>query len=45
MPLNPFDGTYQSFEKQVLPELIKRGIAPLGMKSMGGTADQSRMAC
>ncbi len=39
MPLNPFDGTYQSFEKQVLPELNKRGIAPLGMKSMGGTAD------
>jgi aryl-alcohol dehydrogenase-like predicted oxidoreductase len=39
MPLNPFDaGFAHSFEKQVLPELLKRGIAPLGMKSMGGTA-------
>src|SRR5437763_14620127 len=39
MPLNPFDaGFAHSFEKQVLPELIKRGIAPLGMKPMGGTA-------
>jgi len=39
MPLNPFDWHFHSFEKLVLPELNKRGIAPLGMKSMGGTAD------
>jgi aryl-alcohol dehydrogenase-like predicted oxidoreductase len=39
MPLNPFDSSFHSFEKLVLPEVIKRGIAPLGMKSMGGTAD------
>ncbi|MEN3332807.1 MAG: uncharacterized protein V7641_2172 [Blastocatellia bacterium] len=39
MPLNPLDATFFSFEKIVLPEAIKRGIAPLGMKSMGGTAD------
>jgi len=39
MPLNPFDWHFHSFEKLVLPELTKRGIAPLGMKSMGGTAD------
>jgi predicted aldo/keto reductase-like oxidoreductase len=40
MPLNPFDGTYHghSFEKQVLPEVNKRGMAALGMKSFGGTA-------
>ena len=38
MPLNPFDGTFHSFEKQVLPELNKRGIAAPGMKSLGGTA-------
>jgi aryl-alcohol dehydrogenase-like predicted oxidoreductase len=37
MPLNCFDATYRSFERAVLPELVKRGIAPLGMKSMGGT--------
>ncbi len=36
MPLNPFDGTFRSFEKQVLPELQRRNIAPLGMKSMNG---------
>ena len=36
MPLNCFDGTFQSFETQVLPEAIRQGIAPLGMKSLGG---------
>jgi uncharacterized protein len=39
MPLNCFDATYRSFETQVLPELAKRGIAPLGMKSMGGSGE------
>lgn len=39
LPLNPFDYHFFSFERQVLPELNRRGIAPLGMKSMGGTAD------
>src|SRR5581483_7217658 len=37
MPLNPFDATYHSFEQQVLPEANRRGIAALGMKSMGGS--------
>jgi uncharacterized protein len=36
LPLNCFDGTYRSFEQQVLPELQRRGIAALGMKSLGG---------
>ncbi len=36
MPLNAFDASYRSFETQVLPELHKRGIAPLGMKPMSG---------
>ena len=36
MPLNCFDGTFRSFEQQVLPELHRRGIAPIGMKSLGG---------
>ena len=39
MPLNPFDGTYHSFEQIVLPEARRRGISVLGMKSMGGTAE------
>jgi aryl-alcohol dehydrogenase-like predicted oxidoreductase len=36
MPLNPFDATFRSFEQTVLPEVLRRGMAPLGMKSMGG---------
>jgi aryl-alcohol dehydrogenase-like predicted oxidoreductase len=36
MPLNCFDSSFRSFERDVLPELLRRGIAPLGMKSMGG---------
>jgi uncharacterized protein len=36
MPLNCFDASFRSFERRVLPELAKRGIAALGMKSMGG---------
>ncbi len=36
LPLNPFDASYRSFEKDVLPQLRKRGIAPIGMKSLGG---------
>lgn len=33
MPLNVLDGSYKSFEKWVLPVLVKRGIAPLAMKT------------
>jgi predicted aldo/keto reductase-like oxidoreductase len=36
LPLNVFDATFRSFERLVLPELNRRGIAPLGMKSMCG---------
>jgi predicted aldo/keto reductase-like oxidoreductase len=36
MPLNAFDGNFLSFTDQVLPELHRRGIAPLGMKPMSG---------
>lgn len=43
MPLNPFDSTFRSFETQVLPELTRRGIAPLGMKPFGGTAPGVKM--
>lgn len=35
MPLNVMDAHFNSFEKKVLPVLIKEGIAVLGMKSMG----------
>jgi aryl-alcohol dehydrogenase-like predicted oxidoreductase len=39
MPLNAFDANFRSFEKQVLPELTKRGIAVLGMKPLSGHGD------
>jgi predicted aldo/keto reductase-like oxidoreductase len=39
LPLNCFDATFRSFEQRVLPELAKRGIAAIGMKSFGGEAN------
>jgi aryl-alcohol dehydrogenase-like predicted oxidoreductase len=42
MPLNCFDATFRSFEQRVLPEVIQRGMAPLGMKSMGGSGEMVR---
>lgn len=39
MPLNCFDGSFRSFEREVLPELHRQGIAPIGMKSLGGEGD------
>jgi len=34
MPLNVMDAHYRSFEQLVLPELVRRGIGVLGMKSL-----------
>src|SRR6478672_6734816 len=34
MPLNVMDAHYRSFERLVLPELVRQGIGVLGMKSM-----------
>ena len=34
MPLNVMDAHYRSFEKEVLPELVRNKIGVLGMKSM-----------
>jgi aryl-alcohol dehydrogenase-like predicted oxidoreductase len=39
MPLNCLDATFRSFEQQVLPEATRRGIAVLGMKSLGGSGE------
>jgi aryl-alcohol dehydrogenase-like predicted oxidoreductase len=39
MPLNCLDATFHSFEQKVLPEANRRGIAVLGMKSMGGSGE------
>ena len=42
LPLNCFDCSFEdrSFERQVLPELLRRRIAPIGMKSLGGEGRQ-----
>ena len=37
MPLNGFDAGFRSFECEILPLLLKQGIAPIGMKSLNGT--------
>jgi aryl-alcohol dehydrogenase-like predicted oxidoreductase len=39
LPLNCLDATFRSFETTVLPELTRRGIAALGMKSLGGSGE------
>jgi aryl-alcohol dehydrogenase-like predicted oxidoreductase len=39
MPLNCFDASFRSFEQNVLPEVNRRGMAPLGMKSLGGSGE------
>ena len=36
MPINICDYYYRSFQRLVVPEANKRGVAPLGMKSFGG---------
>src|SRR6478672_6602330 len=42
LPLNCFDSSFEgrSFEHDVLPQLALRGIAPIGMKSLGGEGRQ-----
>jgi uncharacterized protein len=39
MPLSCFDANFRSFEQHVLPEAQKRGVAVLGMKSLGGSGE------
>jgi uncharacterized protein len=39
MPLNPLDPGFRSFETNVLPVANRRGVAVLGMKSMGGSGE------
>jgi aryl-alcohol dehydrogenase-like predicted oxidoreductase len=42
MPLNCCDATFRSFETHVLTEANRRGIAALGMKSLGGSGELIR---
>ncbi|QEL14891.1 aldo/keto reductase [Limnoglobus roseus] len=36
LPINVCDHFYRSFRHELLPDLLTRGIAPIGMKSLGG---------
>jgi len=36
LPVTVMDSHFRSFQKEILPELTRRGIAPIGMKSLGG---------
>ncbi|MGI9076320.1 MAG: aldo/keto reductase [Gemmatimonadaceae bacterium] len=42
LPLNAFDASFRSFEQKVLPELNRRGIGAIGMKSLGGEGDPAK---
>ncbi|RYD85366.1 MAG: aldo/keto reductase [Verrucomicrobiaceae bacterium] len=39
LPVSGFDAHFRSFQRQVLPILSERGIAPIGMKSLNGNAE------
>ena len=39
MPINPFDPSYRSFERNVLPVAVEKGMAVFGMKSMSGSGE------
>ncbi len=39
LPLNCFDANFRSFEREVLPELTRHGIAAIGMKALSGNGD------
>ncbi len=36
MPINPLDAFYRSFQNEVLPVCVKRGVSAIGMKCLGG---------
>ena len=42
MPLNPLDSSFRSFERQVLPEVVRRGIAVMATKPLAGGAIAAR---
>ena len=44
MPVNVMDSLFRSFGQQVLPELTRRGVACIGMKSLGGDGQFVREA-
>jgi aryl-alcohol dehydrogenase-like predicted oxidoreductase len=39
MPVNPFDPSFRSFERNVLPVAVQKGMAVFSMKSMSGSGE------
>jgi predicted aldo/keto reductase-like oxidoreductase len=39
MPINPFDPSYRSFEREVIPVAMSKGMAIFSMKSMSGSGE------
>jgi len=39
MPINPFDPSFRSFERNVLPVAVQKGMAVFSMKSMSGSGE------
>jgi len=39
MPINPFDPSFRSFERSVLPVAIQKGMAVFSIKSMSGSGE------
>jgi aryl-alcohol dehydrogenase-like predicted oxidoreductase len=39
MPINPFDPSFRSFERDVLPVAIQKGMAVFSIKSMSGSGE------
>jgi uncharacterized protein len=42
MPLNAFDASFHSFERNVVPEARRQGLGVIGMKSLGGAGGPVR---
>jgi predicted aldo/keto reductase-like oxidoreductase len=39
MPINPFDPSFRSFERSVLPAAVQKGMAVFSIKSMSGSGE------
>ncbi len=43
MPINVMDAHYRSFQKEVVPECLKKNVGVIGMKGLGGGGRQGRL--
>jgi predicted aldo/keto reductase-like oxidoreductase len=43
MPINVMDAYYRSFQKEVVPECLKKGVGVIGMKGLAGGNQQGRL--